>query len=651
MAFPHLFSLSFLFFLLFSFYSQAADLTSDQAALIALRDAIAPRLTQWNSSSSSPCEWKGIRCSSNRVTRIHLPASGLGGQLPSGVLGNLTALEVLSLRYNSLSGTLPLDLSSCTQLVTLNLDSNRLSGAIPSVIFSLLQLTQLNLANNNFTGSFPAAFNNLTQLTTLYLERNQLSGEIPDLNNMTILNKFNVSYNNLNGSVPARLWNMSASSFLGMSQLCGGPLVPCAREPSPAPAPAPGLSPNAPSENPNGSGGTNSGNKSSKLSGGAIAGIAIGSVSGALVILVLLIFLCQRTKTQPTTAVAKPLGGEVPRQQREMAAMPKGSAAYPVRSSVSSVPTTGSSKKLVFLGNVPRVYDLEDLLRASAEVLGKGTFGTTYKAVLETGPVVAVKRLKDANLPEREYRDKVGELGSMQSAHLVPIEAYYYSKDEKLIVYEYVSMGSLSSLLHGNKGSSHMPLGFEARASIALSAARGIEYIHSTGPRASHGNIKSSNVLLSGSDRARISDQGLAQLVTTPTLPNRGSGYRAPEVTDVRKISQKADVYSFGVLLMELLTGKAPENTVVNDEGVDLPRWVQSVVRDEWKAEVFDLELVKQQYAEQEMVQLLQLAIDCTEQHPDRRPTMAEVARRIGEIFLSVSGGSQNDDEEEEFSI
>jgi len=302
------------------------------------------------------------------------------------------------------------------------------------------------------------------------------------------------------------------------------------------------------------------------------------------------------------------------------------------------------------LGNVPRVYDLEDLLRASAEVLGKGTFGTTYKAVLETGPVVAVKRLKDANLPEREFRDKVGELGSMQSAHLVPIEAYYYSKDEKLIVYEYVSMGSLSSLLHGNKGLGHMPLGFEARASIALSAARGIEYIHSTGPRASHGNIKSSNVLLSGSDRARISDQGLAQLVTTPTLPNRGSGYRAPEVTDVRKISQKADVYSFGVLLMELLTGKAPENTVVNDEGVDLPRWVQSVVRDEWKAEVFDLELVKQQYAEQEMVQLLQLAIDCTEQHPDRRPTMAEVARRIGEIFLSVSGGSQNDDEEEEFS-
>lgn len=198
----------------------------------------------------------------------------------------------------------------------------------------------------------------------------------------------------------------------------------------------------------------------------------------------------------------------------------------------------------------------------------------------------------------------------------------------------------------GNKGSGHIPLGFEARASIALSAARGIEYIHSAGPRASHGNIKSSNVLLSASNKARISDQGLAQLVTSPTLPNRSSGYRAPEVTDARKISQKADVYSFGVLIMELLTGKTPAHTVVNDEGVDLPRCVHSVMRDEWASEVFDPELVKEQKAEQEMVLMLQLAIDCTEQQPDRRPTMAEVASRIDEILLSVSGRSQNDEEE-----
>jgi Leucine rich repeat N-terminal domain/Protein kinase domain/Leucine rich repeat len=451
MASPHLpflFSLSF-FFLLFSFYSQADDLASDQAALIALRDAIAPRLTQWNSSSSSPCSWKGIRCSSDRVTGIHLPASGLSGQLPSGVLGNLTALQVLSLRYNYLSGTFPSDLSSCTQLLTLNLDSNGLSGEIPSVIFSLPQLTQLNLATNNLSGSIPAAFNNLTGLKTLYLENNHLSGEIPDLKNLTSLNKFNVSYNNLNGSVPTSLRSMSANSFLGMSQLCGGPLGPCAGESSPAPAP--GIAPSTPSENPSsGSGSSTSGSgKSSKLSGGAIAGIAIGSAFVALVILAFLVFLCRRERTRPTPETAKPMRGEAAMRQREMAAVQKGPAAYPLGAVPPPVPATSSSKKLVFMGNVSRVYDLEDLLRASAEVLGKGTFGTTYKAVLETGSVVAVKRLKEANLPEREFRERVGELGAMQSPYLVPLQSYYYSKDEKLLVNEFVSWGSLSSLLHG----------------------------------------------------------------------------------------------------------------------------------------------------------------------------------------------------------
>ncbi|KAJ4801073.1 Leucine-rich repeat protein kinase family protein [Rhynchospora pubera] len=642
MASPHL-PLLLSLFLLFSLYSNADDLTSDRAALLAFRSAVAPRLTDWNSSNSSPCSWKGIRCSSNRVTDIRLPASGLYGELPSGVLGNLTALRVLSLRHNFLTGTIPSDLARCTQLTMINLDSNGLSGVIPSAIFSLPLLTSLTLSNNNFSGPFPADFNNMTQLNTLYLQYNQLSGEIPDLNNLTNLNNFNVSYNNFNGSVPASLRNMPEDSFLGMLQLCGQPRPPCAGAPSSAPAPGivpsaptPGNTPSAP-VNPSGGG---SGSSSSKLSGGAIAGIAVGSVVGALIILALLVFFCGKRNAWPKDPATKPMVGAPAMRPGEMAGLPKRSSAYPIGEPVASVPasvSTSSSKKLSFVGNASRVYDLEDLLRASAEVLGKGTFGTTYKAILETGPVVAVKRLKDANLPEKEFRDKVSEIGAMNNPYLVPLQAYYYSRDEKLLVYEYVSMGSLSSLLHGHRGSDHMALSFEARAGIALSAARGIEYIHSTGPRASHGNIKSSNVLLSGLNEARIADQGLAQLVTTPSL-NRSARYRAPEVTDIRKISQKADVYSFGVLLMELLTGRTPSNAVNNEEGVDLPRWVQSVPRDEWKTKVFDLELVKQQTAEQEMVLLLQLAIDCTAQHPDSRPMMYEVASRIDEIFLSVSG-------------
>lgn len=195
---------------------------------------------------------------------------------------------------------------------------------------------------------------------------------------------------------------------------------------------------------------------------------------------------------------------------------------------------------------------------------------------------------------------------------------------------------SLLFYITGNKGAGRTPLNWEIRSGIALGAARGIEYLHSQGPNVSHGNIKSSNILLTKSYEGRVSDFGLAHLVGPSSTPNRVAGYRAPEVTDPRKVSQKADVYSFGVLLLELLTGKPPTHALLNEEGVDLPRWVQSIVKEEWTSEVFDLELLRYQNVEEEMVQLLQLAIDCSAQYPDKRPSISEVTRRIEELRRST---------------
>lgn len=188
----------------------------------------------------------------------------------------------------------------------------------------------------------------------------------------------------------------------------------------------------------------------------------------------------------------------------------------------------------------------------------------------------------------------------------------------------------------GNKGAGRTPLNWDLRSGIALGAAQGIQYLHSQGPNVSHGNIKSSNILLTKSYEARVSDFGLAHLVGLSSTPNRVAGYRAPEVTDPRKVSQKADVYSFGVLLLELLTGKAPTHSILNEEGIDLPRWVQSVVREEWTSEVFDLELLRYQNVEEDMVQLLQLAVDCCAQYPDKRPSISEVTTRIEELHRSI---------------
>ncbi|KZV14400.1 putative inactive receptor kinase-like [Dorcoceras hygrometricum] len=496
---------------------------------------------------------------------------------------------------------------------------NSFDGEIPDSLFSLTSLVRLNLADNNFSGQISPSFNKLIRLGTLYLQDNHFSGQVPDLN-LTGLTQFNVSNNNLTGEIPQNLSGKPRDSFLGNS-LCGSPLDSCGGE----------------------NGGGNGGGKSKKkLSAGAIAGIVIGSILGLLLMLLLLFCLCRvcagKRKNSKDEGVANVRDLEVPPEKMESEVKngaAGGSFAAALGAKEKSKVVVDGKKGLVFLGNTGWNFELEDLLRASAEVLGKGTFGTAYKAMLETGLPVVVKRLRDTNMGEREFREKMEEVGRLDHENLVPLRAYYYNREEKLLVYDYLPMGSLSALLHGNKGGGRTPLNWETRAAIALGAARGISYLHSQSLTLSHGNIKSSNILLNTSYEARVSDFCLAQLAGPTTTPNRVAGYRAPEVTDPRKVSQKADVYSFGVLLLELLTGKAPTHSLTNEEGVDLPRWVQSIVKEEWTSEVFDLELLRYQNVEEDMVQLLQLAVDCTAPYPDKRPSMAEVCDKIEEIYRS----------------
>ncbi|XVF71084.1 hypothetical protein PTKIN_Ptkin12aG0006600 [Pterospermum kingtungense] len=608
---PQIIGFSLLLWMMMLFVTVSSDLASDRAALMALRAAVGGRSLLWN-LTSSPCNWTGVNCTQNRVVELRLPGMGLSGQLPIAI-GNLTQLHTLSLRFNALSGSVPSDFAMLSSLRNLYLQGNGFSGEIPGFLFSLQNLIRLNLANNNFTGTIPEGINNLTRLRTLFLENNHLSGSIPDIN-LPSLDQFNVSFNQLNGSIPKGLSGKPQSAFLG-NALCGKPLVSC-----------------------NGTGNSSSGSGGgSKLSGGAIAGIVIGCVLGVILILVLLICLCRRKgdkKTETTRDIAPPKQAEVEISGDKAVAGPRESDS---RSSglsgvVKKDAKTSGVKNFVFFGKAARTFDLEDLLRASAEVLGKGTFGTAYKATLEMGTVVAVKRLKDVTVPEKEFKEKMEVVGAMDHQNLVPLRAYYFSTDEKLLVYDYMPMGSLSALLHGNKGAGRTPLNWDTRSGIALGAARGIAYLHSKGPAISHGNIKSSNILLTISYEARVSDFGLAQLAGPTATPTRVDGYRAPEVTDARKVSQKADVYSYGILLLELLTGKAPTHALLNEEGVDLPRWVQSIVREDWTSEVFDLELLRYQNVEEDMVQLLQIAINCTAQYPDKRPSMDEVTNQIEEI-------------------
>ncbi|KAI4302540.1 hypothetical protein MLD38_038271 [Melastoma candidum] len=624
--------------------SRADDLSTDLAALVAFRSAVGGRtLSLWDPSANpNPCTWPAVQCSSStpRVVSLRLPASSLSSPIPDNTLSNLTALRTLSLRFNALPSPLPSDFSRLSSLRNLYLLSNRFSGPFPASILSLPNLVRLDLSYNHFSGPIPDSLADLPRLRSLLLQGNSLSGPIPANLSSSPLDRFNVSGNSLNGSIPEGLAKFGVSAFAG-NNLCGKPLAAVCPQDISLPA---GTSAGGNSSAVGGSASKRKG----KLSGGAIAGIAIGCVLGLLLLVALLICLCRRKLNKKSSSVKVAVAAAAGKDHNKRAMESETTGGYTADRSAYVVGGVeapkgggeleingGLEKKLVFFGISRRkAFDLEDLLRASAEVLGKGTFGTAYKAILEGGVTVAVKRLKDVNVPINEFKEKIEVVGMMEHENLVPLMAYYYSNDEKLLVHEYMPMGSLSALLHGNKGAGHTPLIWETRVEIALGAARGIEYLHSQDPGISHGNIKSSNILLTTKYDARVSDFGLANIVgsSNATNPRRVLGYRAPEVTDPRKVSQKADVYSFGVVILELLTGKAPTNGLLNEDGVDLPRWVQSVVREEWTSEVFDLDLLRYHNVEEDMVRLLQLGVDCTAQYPDNRPSMWEVRRQIEEI-------------------
>ncbi|XP_059304682.1 probable inactive receptor kinase At4g23740 [Lycium ferocissimum] len=565
----------------------------DRQALLDFLDNVNhSRYLNWDYRTSACSSWTGVTCNHDqtRIIAIRLPGVGFRGLIPVNTLSRLSALQILSLRSNSLTGSIPSDFANLGNLTSVYLQFNNFNGQLPADFSAWRSLSVLNLSNNDFRGSIPSSIANLTHLTALVLANNSLSGSIPDIN-LPSLQVLDLSNNNFTGSVPNSLQRFPGSAF------AGNPISRANSSPSFPPVPPPSVPPKK---------------KSFKLREPAILGIVIGGcVLGFLVIAAVLI-----------TRYSKKEGksGDTEKSFKKEATVSRKGAS-------SSQHGEGN---LAFFEGCNLAFDLEDLLRASAEVLGKGTFGTTYKAALEDSTTVVVKRLKES-VGRKDFEQQMQVVGNIRHENVAPLRAYYYSKDEKLMVYDFYSQGSASLMLHAKRSADRIPLDWETRLRIAIGAARGIAHIHGySGGKLVHGNIKSSNIFLNSQGFGCISDLGLATIMS-PIVPPvmRAAGYQPPEVTDSRKVSQSTDVYSFGVLLLELLTGKSPIHATGTNEVVHLVRWVHSVVREEWTAEVFDVELLRYPNIEEEMVEMLQIGLTCVSRMPEQRPKMAEVVKMV----------------------
>ncbi|KAJ1261177.1 hypothetical protein BS78_09G007700 [Paspalum vaginatum] len=294
------------------------------------------------------------------------------------------------------------------------------------------------------------------------------------------------------------------------------------------------------------------------------------------------------------------------------------------------------------------LYQITDGFSAQ-KLLGEGGFGSVYKGSLPDGKDVAIKRLKDGGgQGEREFQAEVEIISRVHHRHLVSLVGYCISNDQRLLVYDYVPNDTLHYHLHGHG----MPvLEWSTRIKIAAGAARGIAYLHEDcHPRIIHRDIKSSNILLDSNFEAKVADFGLARLaldaVTHVTTRVMGTfGYMAPEYASSGKLTERSDVFSFGVVLLELITGRKPVDASrpLGDESlVEWARPLLSRALDTGDLEGLVDPRLEKKLNEGEMFRMIEAAAACIRHSASRRPRMSQVVRVLeSSVDIDLTNGVQ----------
>ncbi|CAI5461756.1 unnamed protein product [Closterium sp. Yama58-4] len=631
------------------------------------------------------------------LTKLVLSNNSLSGSLPT-IISTLTSLSILNLHNNNFEGSLPnlpynlttVDLSGnnftgafpeniaqLDSLASLNVSSNRLSGSLPSELSSLVALTSLNTSRNQFSGAIPTALQNLKLLNSLDLSGNSLSGSIPDfLSVLTSLQSLNLSSNSLSDTLSASLGaldqitclNLSRSSLtgpipdsftslsdlvfldlsytgvagsvpwginsLGQLQALYGTLsifcndnatCPAAPPPpaSPLPPPAPPANPTSPAvTNSTSPGSDNSSTpnttchvcqsyclgcspsapssppaSSSSLSPRAIAGIVAALIALlALIALVILLWFCFR-QTKPAC----------------------------------------------------KQYSLADIHQATnffseVNLIGSGGFSDVYKGVDPSDPEVlwAVKR---ATVLSNDFMNEVAAMARLKHPSLVPLLGYCIDYNEQalqmeqIIVTQFMPNGDLA---HWTEPGAK-PMTLRQRLAVLVDVADGLSFLHSR--RIVHRDVKPANVLLDAHMRAKVADFGFmrkmeaSQVQTTRVMGT--PGYEDPEYLQTRLATTATDVYSFGVLLLEILTGKEPILSVDCSQS-HIREWVAAELSSGDVSSIIDPRMVSPAASGASMVHadvmksLASLAMECSAMPAASRPSMAKVLSQLKQLHEEV---------------
>ncbi|KAJ3683113.1 hypothetical protein LUZ60_013340 [Juncus effusus] len=546
---------------------------------------------------------------STSLSFIDFSHNNIQFSLPSNIFA-MPTLQSFIVSDNQLTGVLPDQFQDCPSLSALDLSNNRLTGSIPASLASCQRLVNLNLQQNRFTGTIPTSIAMMPALSILDLSNNFLTGTIPDnFGSSPALETLNLSYNNLTGPVPSNgiLRSINPDDLAGNKGLCGGVLQPCT--------------------------GIYATESSRNVKAARVKHIMTGWLIGVSVMFGTVLIL---------------YGGHYLYRKWYL----DGGCCHEESNTNDTWPWRLTAFQRLNFTSAEIVACVKE-----SNVIGMGATGIVYKAELpRPHSAIAVKKLWRPNPSNDENRTKlsaevakeVALLGRLRHRNIVRLLGYVHNDWDCMMLYEYMPNGSLWEALHGSEVETGRVLLGEwgLRYNVAYGVAQGLAYLHhDCHPPVIHRDVKSSNILLDANMEARIADFGLARVIVrkneTVSVVAGSYGYIAPEYGYTLKVDQKSDIYSFGVVLMELLTGRRPMEPEFG-EGQEIVGWIRKRLQSNQGVEqVLDPNAGGQcKHVQEEMLLVLRIAVLCTAKLPKDRPSMRDVLTMLGEAKPRRKSGS-----------